>query len=88
MKFNTLSKLLIVTVLIAYCQCSKLNRIKSSAQNGDGSWETGYSCPSILMAAKGKEFVEQGAGKFFPKNFVDAQVSPEDKIGLVIEFTK
>ena len=40
------------------------------------------------MAAKGKEFVEQGAGKFFPKNFVDAQVSAEDKIGLVIEFSK
>lgn len=89
MKLNTFTRLVLVTVLIAFTQCSKLNRIKSNAksQDGEGSWDQGFLCPHIEMGLKGKESKEQGAGKFFPKNFVDAQVSNEDKLGLVIEFS-
>jgi len=88
MKINTFSKLVIVTVLIAVSMCSKLNRVKSEAKDGSGSWKDGFLCPKIFLTAKGQAAVDQGAGKFFPAKFVDGKdATAEDKLGLVIEFT-
>lgn len=88
MKLNTFSKLLIVTVLIAFTQCAKLHRNQAAAKDGEGSWNDGFLCPRIEVGPKGKDLTDQGEGRFYPKNFVDAQVSAEDKLGFIIQFTK
>jgi len=91
MKFSKEFRIILIIVLLAFDICSSLRRRrhkKNKTRDGEGSWETGFLCPHIMITGKDNITLDYKEARFYPKNFITDKtiINEYDRIGFVLDF--